>query len=878
MRNAFICALWLLSYFSYSQNGVNGKITDPNNEPIEAAMIQIKALNGSTLAYTSSDEKGFYQIDFEEFGTYLIEIISMGFVTVNKKIELNAAKNEFNFKLTESTIELEDVVISITPAIRKQNDTIVYNAKSFLLGNETVVEDLLKRIPGLRVDDTGKIFAGDKEVSSVMLEGDDLLKHRYTYLTKSMPVKPIKEVELIDNHSKNKLLKGIENSDNVALNLKLEDDAKRIWFGNLSASYGVVSENQYELKGNLINVGKLNKFLFFSNLNNTGFDLAEGNTDYRYQDGELGDELFTRTIINTSNSRPNLSNSRVNRNNMENQNLVATFNPSKKLKIQLNTTINTDERRSDQTTYQQFKFNDAQFSIRENATANTALESYFGNLTATYELSNNAQFLFDSTILRNNEYERNRLVSNENPLLEQLNSKEFYVDQKINYTKRFQNESALVIDTRFKLNETPQNYYASPLFSESLFGEENEASHQLYQNKLSYFGAKVNWLKNTSKDHKFDFDFTLNRYVNKLDSELFLLQNNNWISAGETYKNTGIHRATEYFLNTNYLMKFTIFSIEFTNRFAHIRNDIEYIHREEKNDFTYAQPKVKFQWNPTSAHQLFASYSYKRTNTHLLDLADNYIQTGYRGFQKGYQHFEQLDSDQYSIGYRFKSHDQLFFFNANYSYHNLLDFISSSSLQSEQVFQSQKIILHDGKNSTIRATSDYFWYEIKHNFRLITSYSAARFKNQVNSETLRNIDTEQTQIEIILNSSFKSVFNYRLGSAWNYFMQKVDQELKNRDQKAFAEFTLNFTNKSYIKTKLDYYYFGILEKGSNTYTFLDFEAHYPLIENKLSIGLIGNNLLDTDYFRNLHISEMSTTETQNQLIGRYVLLKLEYRF
>ena len=71
-----------------------------------------------------------------------------------------------------------------------------------------------------------------------------------------MPIKPVKEVELLKNYSNNKHLKGIEHSDKVALNLKLDDDAKRQWFGNIDAGYGVVSENRYTFKSNLMNFSK----------------------------------------------------------------------------------------------------------------------------------------------------------------------------------------------------------------------------------------------------------------------------------------------------------------------------------------------------------------------------------------------------------------------------------------------------------------------------------------------------------------------------------------------------------------------------------------------------------------------------------------------
>ena len=66
----------------------------------------------------------------------------------------------------------------------------------------------------------------------------------------------------LQNYSNNKHLKGIENSEKVALNLTLKEDAKRIWFGNAFGGYGLVSENRYEFRANLMNFGKKSKHYF----------------------------------------------------------------------------------------------------------------------------------------------------------------------------------------------------------------------------------------------------------------------------------------------------------------------------------------------------------------------------------------------------------------------------------------------------------------------------------------------------------------------------------------------------------------------------------------------------------------------------------------
>lgn len=108
-----------------------------------------------------------------------------------------------------------------------------------------------------------------------MVEGDDLFEKGYKVLSKNMPAYPIKEVEVINNYLNNRLLKGIYESEKVALNLKLTDDAKNIWFGNVRGSIG--TNRFYQLVNNLMNFGKRQKTYLLANINNVGSAIGELN-------------------------------------------------------------------------------------------------------------------------------------------------------------------------------------------------------------------------------------------------------------------------------------------------------------------------------------------------------------------------------------------------------------------------------------------------------------------------------------------------------------------------------------------------------------------------------------------------------------------------
>jgi outer membrane receptor protein involved in Fe transport len=86
-----------------------------------------------------------------------------------------------------------------------------------------------------------------------------------------------------------------------------------------------------------------------------------------------------------------------------------------------------------------------------------------------------------------------------------------------------------------------------------------------------------------------------------------------------------------------------------------------------------------------------------------------------------------------------------------------------------------------------------------------------------------------------------------------------------------------FNNKFDAQAQTERYYFGNLETY-NTYYFLDFEARYKLIKDKLTLGLTGQNLFNTKTFKSFSINDIGTSTTEYRLLPRVVLLKLQYRF
>ncbi len=310
--------LWIVVFllFAHVSNAqIQGKVSNQKDAPIEFVTIVLKKANDSSfVAYTRSNENGFYSLQPKTTGKFLLSFSFLGFAKqeiIVEVLDANQIKN-FNTILKEESIALNDVIVRAEDIVQKK-DTIVFNAKAFAQGNEEVVEDLLKKIPGLTIEADGTIKVGNQEVEKVMVEGDDFFERGYKILTKNMPAKSIDKIELLQNYSNNRLLKGVEQSERVALNLKLNDDAKHVWFGNMTFGYDAFAdEDRYFGKANVMNFGKKNKYYFLTNFNNIGYD-ATGDINHLIrpmrsdEPSSIGDDQNISQLIGLSASPPNLN-------------------------------------------------------------------------------------------------------------------------------------------------------------------------------------------------------------------------------------------------------------------------------------------------------------------------------------------------------------------------------------------------------------------------------------------------------------------------------------------------------------------------------------------------------------------------------------------
>jgi hypothetical protein len=882
----FIVVVILFIYLtSFAQTTIKGTIKDLAANPIISANIVIKDETNKIVTYTYCDEKGGYSLQINKVGKFILVANAMGFE--QKSLEVSFVQNNeikiINFNLVPKVTELKEVIITQERPITIKGDTTTFLVKSFAQGNEQVVEDLLKKIPGLNIDANGTIKVGNQEVEKVMIDGDDMFEKGYKILTKNMPVNPLEKVELYQKYSNNKLLKGIEKSDKVALNLILKEDAKRVWFGNMQTGYGVVSENRYEVRSNLMNFGKKNKHYFLSNLNNIGYD-ATGDINqlihpFRFDEpGSIGDDQTANSLLGLGFDTPNLKQKRVNFNNAEMLSLNSIFTLSSKIKLKALGFLNTDENDFYKKSVDLFSVGSTTFVNTQDFVGRKTQITGFGKIDLTYDISKNKTFEYTGKFNKCNERNKSDLLFNNDSFKERLETNNQLIDQKLVLTNKFKENKVFLLSGRYINEKTPQNYKVNQFIFEDLFPENASGTNQYSQNQMQFAGVEAHLLDKKNNGDLLEIKAGNQLRIDDLNTQFVILNNENIVATPINYQNKLNYTTNDLYLSAKYRFKLNKFTVLTQSDFHQLFNQLENINTKSNQNPFFIIPTIGLDWKINDKNKILSSYSYQTTNAGILDIYSGFVQTGFRSFSRGLEEFNQLNSSSALVNYTYGSWGDKLFASTSILYSKNNDFYSTNSIVAQNYSQSEKIIIKDREFISISSSIERYFKPIKSNLKINLGGTKTNFKNIVNNSNLREIKNLNANYGFELRSGFRGLFNYHIGSKWSY--NQVETTIKNSftDNMSFLDLSFMFSDKFNFQIQSERYFFGNLSNDSNKYYFLDLEARYVVKENKLTFSLSGNNLFNTENFRNYSISDINISQTEYRLQPRYVLLKMELRF
>jgi len=284
MKQFFFALTFLCAFASYSQSKefkISGTVvTEAENTPLESATVHLERIKDSTLVtYTISDKDGKFTLQGKAFDKNVNLFVSfVGYQTHKQSITLDRETiNLEPIKLQTDANALDEVVITSRAPITVKKDTLEFNVASFKTKRDANVEDLLKQLPGVEVDEAGKITVNGKEVNKILVNGKPFFGNDPTITTRNLTKELISKVQITDTKTKAQAFTGEEGDDeNKTINLTIKEDKNKGVFGRLSAGAG--TDERYEFAGMLNvfdNEQRISALAGGNNTNSPGFSFGE---------------------------------------------------------------------------------------------------------------------------------------------------------------------------------------------------------------------------------------------------------------------------------------------------------------------------------------------------------------------------------------------------------------------------------------------------------------------------------------------------------------------------------------------------------------------------------------------------------------------------
>lgn len=871
MHRITILLLFLPFSFFAQQINIKGKIKDNQNRSIQSTSVSIIDDNENNLGYNYSDEEGNYSISFEKPNSekISIEVSCLGYH--KKMLVLNVKTNTTqNFILEEKTESLKEVVIESGKKIRVEQDTTTIKVASFGNKTEQTVEDILKKLPGIEISKDGTIKAHGKTIDKLLIEGDDMFDKNYKLLSKNLDAKVLDAVQIIDNFEDNPILKKLNNSDKVALNLKLKKGKTNVWFGNISLGSGIVSENRWKESLNLGLLKKKIKLFYLSDYNNLGdkaSDLINTNVLEKTTFSNDRFEYKAKNLFSINNNEVQFFSKTQ---SVFNKAFLNSLSFTKKLnsKLSLRGVVFVADDNQNQNSFSETKYNidSNPISFTENNFYNNHKTLSSTELELKY-YANEKNYITNLFIFKNNPNKlNNNLIFNSDLINQSSKAENYTFYNHFNHTYQLTESKVLNNYIYFgndKINENIK--ISSPFLNTFLNANANDIVSQIANNKLFYIGGKT---KLISKFRKIDITNSLQFELNQEQfKNTFLVNNSNNTDYQNNTKLNQIKISFDNAIRYNFSKK-----IDFTANISLLDNVFNT--QITKDNIFLINPTLSVNIKKTGFGNFSLSYSENNNLPEINQLTSNNQLIDYRSFSKGTFYNKPLKNTVSSFAYYFYNDEKRFSINTSIFY-----------IKSHSIFNTESTLTNDFNFATYKQTNggenynfNFSFVNYIRKFKLASKIETTQMWNSapvnVNSNEFLQAKSYTNILKYSATTYFKIPINFDCGFSYNFNQSIFNNIQSNNTTKDF------FVNINYAisKTWLAEFNNSFYYVNKQNYSFNNIVVNYNPTESRFSYRLLYNNIRNENEYTFITISNYTYYKSSINLVPRYLLCSVKYRF
>ena len=207
-----------------AQTVIEGTVTDSLGQAVDAYVTVSPKGTGSIIGFADTDAKGYYKLQFKS-ATDSVIVTAAGMAIGNVARVVANKSQRVDIRARQKAIELKEVSVK-ADKIRQHGDTLNYTVGAYQQQGDRVIGDVLKRMPGIEVSESGAIKFNGKAIKKFYVEDMDLLQGRYGLATNNINASDVATVQVLEHHQPIKALQDKSLTDDVAINLKLKNAAK----------------------------------------------------------------------------------------------------------------------------------------------------------------------------------------------------------------------------------------------------------------------------------------------------------------------------------------------------------------------------------------------------------------------------------------------------------------------------------------------------------------------------------------------------------------------------------------------------------------------------------------------------------------------------
>ena len=877
--NKYLFILLFLNSITFSQT-LKGTVSDSTGV-VPFVNVLIKEKNNLISQFTTTDNNGKYELLLKNNKDSLfIEVSSLSHEP--KRISLKnyiASNNMINidFKLESRTTKLKEVIVEKKIPISIKKDTLTYDPESFKDGSEKVVEDLLRKLPGITVKEDGAIEYKGKKIKKMLLDGDDLFDAQYTIGSKNISIGMIDKVQGIENYEENPLLKGISDSEDVALNLLLKK-GKTDFSGNVDLGYGYKDRYDTNINGLAIN-SKIKGFAINS-FNNIG----QNNTPYNFDseilslENQKNSSLLAKELINQGNFYSFLDDSfhRLNNNFYTSLNLLTKA--YKKSNLKINAGFYSDNLKRINEDESSITINNDNFSINESNFIHKKPILFDFNLAFLNKEKENFHWNYLSKI----NYQKTNYndVSTNNSLVQEnkVSTKSFLINQNLNATYKISDSTAITSNFIYSISKAPQDLFINP---GTLIDIDNSIISKYQSSTFNKQNLNLNSsLLNTRNKIKYGIHTAILKTSSSLNSSLNNELNN---SLGDNYRNDNKYEIFHFKVNPVFIFNNKKYAFKIgLNTFYNSVSFDNYIKNSStiENDLLIS-PTLNFIYSFNKKSNTSFKYTFNQILPEEDKLFDGIVQRNYRSFSSNEFSFQYLKTHSYLLNYRFNDFFNLQQLSINLTHDYRENNYFYKSVINQNISVSNAYFANIGnKDYGINLFGETYFHPLRTTFQFNSNYTLSFDKNIINDSNLRDILGKTFYSQLTARTGFKSKINFSNKiSLINTAFEVKRTTIKNNFSSLTDQFKIMYRNNS-KSLKIDFVgnFISPDLKQKNNYLFLETAIDYTSKNKKVTYSIIGKNLTNNTTFETRSVTDYSSSISSHNLINSYLMLKITFGF